>query len=418
MTELEALRPDAARVSADIDELSGFAEPDTPGWTRRVFSEEYRASRPWVASRMRSAGLDVRYDAAGNIVGVLGGGSAGSGALVVGSHTDTVYGGGRFDGIVGVLGAIEVARMLRDAGVRLRHELRVVDFLGEEPNDYGLSCVGSRAISGQLRPEHFDFVGISGGKLGDTLTAFGLDPDAAVRAAWSPDDVAAYLELHIEQGPRLERMGAPVGVVTAIAGIERLLATFLGRADHAGTMPMDERRDALAAAAAATLAIEQTVSCAGPDAVATTGRIEAFPGALNVVPERAKMWTEVRSTDGVWLDAARRQLTQQVQEVARGRGIDVDVEWLSDQPPVPAAAAMQDAIARAADDAGLVWKAVPSGAGHDAAHMAHLGPMGMIFVPSKAGKSHCPEEWTDPDQIADGVRLLAATLVHLDNKLR
>ena len=413
--DLDRLQPDAARISADIEELSTFAEPDTPGWTRRWFSDAYRAARPWVAQRMRDAGLDVHHDAAGNIVGVLPGDGSASGALVTGSHTDTVHGGGRFDGIVGVMGAIEVARLLRESGTRLRHDLRIIDFLGEEPNDFGLSCVGSRAISGQLSPEHLDFTGISGHRLGDAMAAFGLDPQAAVRMAWTPDEVAAYVELHIEQGPRLERTGTPVGVVTAIAGIERLLATFLGRADHAGTMPMDERRDALTAAAAAALAIEQTVSCAGPDAVATTGRIEAYPGALNVVPERAQMWTEVRSTDGVWLDAARRQLTEEVQQVARGRGIDVDIECLSDQPPVPAASFMQDSIARAADAAGLAWRAVPSGAGHDAAHMAHLGPMGMIFVPSKDGKSHCPQEWTDPDQIANGVRLLGATIVRLDS---
>jgi N-carbamoyl-L-amino-acid hydrolase len=415
--DLDKLRPDAERISADLDDLSTYVEPEKPGWTRRVFSDAYRGARPWVARRMQDAGLQVHHDAAGNIVGVLPGDSAARAALVTGSHTDTVHGGGRFDGVVGVLGAIEVARLLRESGTRLRHDFRVVDFLGEEPNDFGLSCVGSRAISGQLTPEHLDFVGISGHKLGETMAAFGLDPEAALRMAWSRSDVAAYIELHIEQGPRLERTGTRVGVVTAIAGIERLLATFLGRADHAGTMPMDERRDALTAAAAAALAIEQTVSCAGPDAVATTGRIEAYPGALNVVPERAQMWTEVRSTDAVWLDAARRKLSDEVVEVARSRGIDVQVEWLSDQPPVPAAVAMQDTIARAADAVGLQWQAVPSGAGHDAAHMANLAPMGMIFVPSKDGKSHCAQEWTDADQIADGVRLLAASLIRLDSSL-
>jgi N-carbamoyl-L-amino-acid hydrolase len=407
------LAPDVARLGADLEALARFTEPDLPGWSRQVFSPAYRASRDWVAETMRAAGLEVHRDAAGNLVGVRPGTATGQAALVVGSHTDTVAGGGRFDGVIGVLGAIEVARMLREADVSLRHELRVVDFLGEEPNDFGLSCVGSRAISGLLAPEHLDY-SASGRRLGEAMEGFGLAPEVAVRSAWSPSQVAAYVELHIEQGPRLERAGTPVGVVTAIAGIERLLATFLGRADHAGTMPMGERADALAAAAAAVLAVESTARCGGDEAVATTGRIEAVPGSLNVVPERARMWTEMRHVDAGWLDSARRQLADQIAELAEGRGIGIELDWLTDQPPVPTTAGVRDSITRSADALGLGWQAVPSGAGHDAAHMAQLGPMGMIFVPSREGKSHCPQEWTDLDQIATGVRLLAATLVELD----
>lgn len=412
----ERLQPSRERLQADLEAIAGYTDPDAPGWTRRVFSEPYRASRGWVMARMREAGLDVHQDSAGNIIGVRAGQRGGS-ALVTGSHTDTVHGGGRFDGIVGVLAGIEVARMLAESDVKLRHELRVVDFLGEEPNDFALSCVGSRAVSGQLTDEHLDYVSDEGIRLADSLSAFGLDPAAALSARWDPAEVAAFVELHIEQGPRLERKRTGIGVVTGIAGIERLVATFLGRADHAGTMPMAERRDALSAAAAAVLAIEQAVSCAGPDAVATTGRIESAPGALNVVPERARMWTEIRAPEATGLDAAKRRLAEEVAALARERGIGVDLRWLTDQRPVPVPRSMQDEIAAAAQEVGQQWAAVPSGAGHDAAHMASLAPMGMIFVPSRAGKSHCPEEWTDLGPIADGARVLAATLLRLDRRM-
>lgn len=296
----------------------------------------------------------------------------------------------------------------------LHHELRVVDFLGEEANTYGVSCLGSRAITGALTAAHLSFVDPAGTVLGTAYDSFGLDPHAALGAAWGAEEVHAFLELHVEQGPRLERMKTSVGIVTGIAGIERLMASFAGRADHAGTMPMNERRDALTAAARAVLAIEATAACAEVEAVATTGRIEVTPGALNVIPDRARIWAEIRSLDGSWLDSAQLRLTEEIVAAGRARGIAAEVSWLTDQPPVLMARSMQDLIAESADEIGLAWAPVPSGAGHDAAHMSRLGPTGMIFVPSKDGKSHCPEERTGLPQIVDGAKLLAATVLRLD----
>jgi len=243
-----------------------------------------------------------------------------------------------------------------------------------------------------------------------------MDPSAVLRGGWHRGEVAAFVELHIEQGPRLERLGKPIGVVTDIAGIHRLLACFTGRADHAGTMPMGERRDALAAAAEATLTIERCATCAGDPTVATTGRLESHPGALNVVPSSARLWAELRSVDTRWLDAAERRLTEEIAEGASRRGVQVELSWLSDQAPVSLSSTIRDEIAAASEDVGLDWAPVPSGAGHDAAYMADLGPTGMIFVPSAGGKSHCPEEWTDLDGIVQGVRVLAATIVRLDER--
>jgi beta-ureidopropionase / N-carbamoyl-L-amino-acid hydrolase len=407
------LAPVTDRVKADFAELADYAEPGLPGWTREVFSDPYRAEREWIGDRMRDAGLQTTIDAAGNVIGRLAG-THGGPPLVTGSHTDTVHGGGRFDGIVGVLGGIEAARRLRETGTRLAHDLLVIDFLGEEANRFGISCMGSRSLAGILTAEHLARTDNAGLRLGDTMQAFGLEPDRALTLGWGPGAMHAYVELHVEQGPMLEQRGVPIGVVTAIAGIERLLATFRGRADHAGTMPMGQRHDALVAAAEAVLTIER-VGCGAPvHGVTTTGRIESSPGVYNIVPEEAKIWAETRSVDDAWLSGVRRTLAEQIAREAAQRSVEVAVEWLNDQDPVRASRSVQDVIARSADSLGMRWIPVPSGAGHDAAHMAHLGPMGMIFIPSHGGRSHCPEEWTELEHIATGIHVLAATLVNLD----
>ena len=269
-------------------------------------------------------------------------------------------------------------------------------------------------MTGQLQPEHLDRVDDAGVPLGEALTVFGLDPHAALTPRWAPRRVRGYMELHVEQGPLLERSGKTVGVVTAIAGIERLLVTFAGRADHAGTMPMQGRQDALVAAAEAVLTVEREGCGAPVHGVSTTGRIESAPGALNVVPDRARIWAELRSIDAGWLTTAKRRLVERIAADADARGVATLMEWLTDQDPVACAGGVQDVIASAAVEAGLSWEAIPSGAGHDAAHLALLGPMGMIFVPSLGGRSHVPEEDSRPTDIAAGVDVLARTLVRLD----
>lgn len=411
---IDRLRPDGERLAADLEELSSFSDSAEPGWTRQVFSEPYRASREWTRDRMEAAGLQTRLDAAGNIMGVLPGRNRSLPALMTGSHTDTVHGGGRFDGMVGVLGSIEVARRLRETGRRLDRDLVVADFLGEESNTFGVSCVGSRSISGILLPVHLDRLDADGHLLGDAMKRFGLDPGRAISQTWHSGSVHSYVELHIEQGPLLERKGVSIGVVTAIAGIQQLTAKFQGRADHAGTTPMDGRQDALLAAASAILTVEREACNAPVHAVSTTGRIESSPGAVNVVPDEASIWAEMRSTDAAWLGEATARLAQEIAAEADRRGVHSMIEWLNDQDCVAATPLVQDQIAAAADDIGLSWEAVPSGAGHDAAHIARMAPMGMIFVPSAGGRSHVPDEFTEISHIVDGVHVLAVTLSRLD----
>jgi N-carbamoyl-L-amino-acid hydrolase len=406
--DIEHLAPVAERLQADLDELSALVDSDLGGWSRPLFSEPYRAGRDWVAKRMQDAGLQVGVDPAGNIIGTLEGRRPGR-FLATGSHTDTVRNGGRFDGIVGVLGAIETARRLVETGTRLQHDLLVADFLGEEPNDHGVSCIGSRAVSGLISAGYLAMPDPAGTPLGARIA----DPAGLAAAAWPRDHLAGFVELHVEQGPVLEREGTDIGVVTAIAGIERAVASFHGRPDHSGTAPMNERRDALMAAAQAVLTVEQ-IGCSRPGAVATVGRIESWPGALNVVPFWARIWAELRSADPQWLDHVQHDLTRRITEVAQARGVDVEIDWLNNQPPIPTTPSVQDTIAAAAASAGYSWRAMPSGAGHDAAHLASLAPTGMIFVPSRAGRSHCPEEWTDLSAVCAGAHTLGASLVAMD----
>ncbi|HEV2033599.1 MAG TPA: Zn-dependent hydrolase [Candidatus Dormibacteraeota bacterium] len=403
---------DQARLQSDLMALAEFRDIDSPGWTRRVFSEPYARSREWVAARMREAGLEVRRDTAGNLIGSIAG--SGGPALATGSHTDSVAGGGRFDGPVGVLGAIEAARCIRESGHELRHELRVVDFLGEEPNDFGLSCVGSRAVAGTLTAEHLTTRDPGGRTLAEALESCGGDPRRIGEAAWMPGDIRAFMELHIEQGPVLERAGVPLGVVSGIAGIERVVATFSGQADHAGTTPMGARHDALCAAADVVLAIESLASRGDGGSVGTAGRIEVLPGALNVIPGHARLWAEFRSIDGAWLDSRRAALDEAILAASGKRGVEASLKLLSRTEPVITSDEVRTAMTEAIAALGLDCVLLPSGAGHDTVQMARLGPVGMLFVPSVGGRSHCPEELTSPEHLEAGVAALLATLLVLD----
>jgi len=397
--------PDLARVSDDLETLASYRDPEAPGWTRRVFSAFDGAGREWVAGKMKEAGLEVETDAAANLIGRLPGKAGLPGAIVSGSHTDTVHGGGRYDGIIGVLGAIEAVRCLSEARAELAHDLVVVDFLGEEPNDFALSCVGSRAVAGTLDEGHLGLVGPDGRTLAEALAACGGQPAALSRARW-PAGVHCYVELHIEQGPLLEQARVPIGVVTGIVGIHRLLATLKGRPDHAGTTPMSLRRDALLGAAELALAIEGLAD----GGVATTGRLEIRPGAHNVVPAEADLWAEARSAEEGWLEEFGRRVTEALAGIGTRRHLASDLRWISREHPVTVTGWVAAAIGEAARSRGIDPLAIPSGAGHDASQMARLGPMGMIFVPSRAGRSHCPEEWTDLEDIVRGISVLAETV--------
>ncbi len=402
--------PEPDRLREGVESLALISEPDAPQWTRRALSEAETVGRHEVARRMRAAGLEVHVDGAGNLIGVLEGRDGGR-ALVTGSHTDTVLGGGRFDGIVGVLGALEALECLAGADLRLRHDLWIVDFYGEEPNEFGLSCLGSRAVAGNLSAEHLDRTDDTGRNLAEAMTAVGIDPSRALSAGWDPADLAAFVECHIEQGPRLEDEGIEIGVVSAIAGIDRAVVNLYGRRDHAGTMPIPLRHDAACAAAEVILAVEQLGLDGG---VATTGRVVVEPGATNIVPEHSLLWVEFRSIETEWLDRKRDELEGTVAETGSRRGVQGGVEWRSTERPTVMADLVSKAAVEAAASLGRSVMRLASGAGHDSAQMASLTPTGMVFIPSRDGRSHCPEEYTEPSELATGSQVLAATLARLD----
>lgn len=404
----------ADRVQADLDALAALVEPDLPGWTRTALGPVDRDARALVRRWMVDAGLETTVDGAGNVFGRLRG-TGGGRSLMVGSHTDTVVGGGRFDGIVGVVGALEVVRALREADTRLEHDLVVVDFFHEEPDEFGLSCVGSRAMVGELTAAHLALLDEHGRSLADALAAVDVDPSALLGARHDFSGVEAFVELHIEQGPYLEEHGSQIGLVESITGISRFRALFSGQADHAGTAPMDRRRDAGCAAAGTVLAVER-IAGTGMQSRGTSGQVTFTPAAVNVVTAQAEFRGEFRGPDGEWLRSAQEALTGAAEDEGGRRGVDVEVDWLPLQEPTPMSGGVLSVLGEVVDGLGLSSTRLFSGAEHDAALIARAVPTGMLFVPSRDGRSHCPEEWTDLSDITAGITALTQTLVALDRR--
>ncbi|UTM39801.1 M20 family metallo-hydrolase (plasmid) [Rhodococcus pyridinivorans] len=403
-------------LTAALAHLSTIVDSSVPGWTRQALTEADVVGRHWVKARMAEAGLDVHMDGAGNVIGVLHGTAPGNSAIMTGSHTDTVEGGGRYDGNVGVASAIEVARTLRANGVKLRHDLIVVDFFSEEPNRFGISCVGSRAMAGFITAQDLDRVDSDGVKFADELARSAIDPSALLSAQLDTNRIKAFVELHIEQGPYLEEQGSDIGLVTSITGIKRFRVAFKGRPDHAGTTPMNRRHDAGCAAAGSVLAIEQIAS-ANVDGRGTTGLVTFTPDAVNIVTESAELWGEFRSPDLRWLEDAGAEFHSAAQREGANRSVEVQLDWLPSERPAGMDDRFIDITAREADRLGLSQSRLYSGAEHDAAIIAKKVPTAMIFVPSKDGRSHCPDEFTAEKDIHSGANVLLNTIITLDREL-
>jgi len=397
--------------------LAEITDPEHP-YTRRSFSPLFLQGRAWLAKRFADAGLAVRIDTAGNLIGRLDGADPSLGLIAIGSHSDTVPSGGRFDGIAGLATGLEVVRSL--AGMRLGHAIEVIDFLAEEPSEYGLSCVGSRGMVGALDASMLDLTEPGGEKLRDALRRVGGDPDRL--EASRRQDIKAFLELHIEQGIVLESRSLDVGVVTSIVGIHRIEIVFEGAADHAGTTPMALRHDALVAAAntvAAVRRIAEQLAAEGPNHfVATVGILSVEPGASNVVPARCRLVIDARSTNS----ALTRRFVEAVERDSATYAAAAHVErtslvTLSDAPPIACDPVLREALRRGAQELGLGETDLASGAGHDAAFMSRICPSAMIFVPCRNGKSHAPEEWADREAIARGAAVVLQAVKTLDRSL-
>ncbi|MBI4200663.1 MAG: Zn-dependent hydrolase [Chloroflexi bacterium] len=409
------LHVQARRVEEDLMALARMTDPQLP-YTRQAFTPYDREARQWLLAKMEQVGLEVRIDAAANIIGRRKGRRSGGPVIMLGSHIDTVRAGGRYDGMVGVIGALEVIRCLNEAGWTSQHSLEMVSFTCEEPTAFGLSPMGSRAMAGTLAAEQVLAArGPEGNNLAESLAYVGGDAHGLGQTRRRPGEIAGFLELHIEQGPVLEREGLPIGVVTAIAAPCRGRATLVGEANHSGATMMHERHDALCGAAEVVLAVERACSAPGvTDTVGTVGYLNVSPNMVNVIPGKVGMQVEVRSTRQDFLDMVRAQVEQSLYAVAERRGLEASLEWLACEQPVPIPEHMQGLIQQACDELGIRWMPLPSRASHDAARIASITPIGMVFVPSRAGKSHTPEEWTDFDHIARGVAVLGRALMKLD----
>ncbi len=411
---LPTLNINRDRIDADLKHIAEFTDPALP-YTRRAFSPYYEAAREWLAGRFRDAGLDTRVDPAGNLIGRRGDGAGP--VLMLGSHIDTVESGGRFDGIVGVLGALEVVRCLRESGITLSRPLEVVDFVCEEPSVVNLSPLGSRIMAGDVTADMVaEATTPDGGTLPDAIARLGGDSSRLDESQRRPGDIYGYLELHIEQGPVLERAGMEVGVVTIVAAPCRAVVTLTGVADHAGATAMPDRRDALAGAAELTLAVERIVST--PDimqeSVGTVGFLRIGPNMVNVIPGRADLTVEVRSTQTEALLWAREEIERSLREIADRRGLGATLEWQHLEEPVPIPLGMQEVVAESAESLRLRTLRLPSRASHDAARLAPIAPVGMVFIPCRDGRSHCPEEWAELDDIVTGTQVLGGALLRLD----
>lgn len=399
---------DGEQVLEDLATLGQIGRTAAGGLARIAFSPADWEGRRWVAHQMRTLGMTVITDAAGNTIGRYPGTEQDLPAIAIGSHTDTVPQGGIYDGALGVLGGLACVRALHAAQQRLRHPVALINFTAEEATMAG-GTLGSYAMTGLLNPAVIDGVAWDGQPVRTHLQKIGLDPNQLHQAQQPIGRYAAFLELHIEQGATLAARQLPIGIVAGIVGIRRYLVTFHGYANHAGTTTMARRQDALVAAAPFITLVRDIAIAHG--IVGTIGKLTVLPGAPNVIPGKVEVHLEIRGLVTAVLDQAEAQLR------AAADAAQADFTAVSNKPPVQSDPRLLAAIAAVCEELGLPALPMPSGAGHDAMNMAALCPMAMIFVPSQHGVSHSPDEYTTPEECIDGVRVLLATLLKIDEVL-
>jgi hydantoinase/carbamoylase family amidase len=401
---LLTLRVDADRLWSDFEALAQIGATGDGGVHRPALGEAHLAARAWLRERITESGLEFRIDGAGNHAAFLESGPAGAPTLLLGSHLDSVPYGGRFDGALGVLAALEVIRVVKANSIKLPVHLEAIDFTDEEGTLVGL--LGSAALAGVLQPEALKDPRGGRAALEAGLARAGLAESGLLSARRDPAALAGYLELHIEQGLRLINAGVDIGIVTGIAGINSYRLTFVGRADHAGTTGMRERRDASLGASAFVLAARELVLRDFPACVINVGAMHFVPGALNIVPARVELGLEFRVPEAGLFDQVEQALLEQAMADADRFGLELEVQWLGRCEPALTSELARRAFAAAADDLGLAHISLASGAGHDAQSLAGVCPVGMIFVPSVEGASHSPREFTRWEDCVNGANVL------------
>ncbi len=404
------LRVNGPRIIDHLNALAEFGKNPQGGVSRVAYSEADRQGRKYVLGLMHTAKLEASIDAAGNIIGRRAG-TANLAPLLMGSHIDSVPEGGNYDGVVGSLSAIEVAETLAENHVTTRHPLEVVIFQNEEGG-----LIGSRAIDGELTEKELELVSRSGKTIREGIRFIGGDPTKLVSVRRKRGEIAAYLELHIEQGGILEAEKIDIGVVEGIVGINWWDVTIEGFANHAGTTPMNKRQDALLAAAKFIEAVNRIVTSIPGRQVGTVGRIQTLPGAPNVIPGKVVLSLELRDLDAAKIQMLFERIYAEAQQIATSSKTKFDFKEINVNIPAPTDARVRESIFESAKELSLSTKLMPSGAGHDAQDMARLAPVGMIFVPSVGGISHSPREFSRPTDISNGANVLLHTLLKLDGQ--
>jgi N-carbamoyl-L-amino-acid hydrolase len=405
-----ALRVNGARLNAHLEWLSQFGKNPQGGVSRVAYSEADRLGREYAMTLMRVADLDVSVDAAGNIIGRRRPSSEKKlPPILIGSHIDSVPEGGNYDGDVGSLGAIEVAQTLAENNIYTQHPIEVVIFQNEEGG-----LIGSEAMIGVLGEKELDHISNSGKKIREGINFIGGDVSKLASVKREKGSIAAYLELHIEQGGTLEAEHIDIGVVEGIVGINQWNVTIEGFANHAGTTAMNNRHDALLAAAKFIEVVNRVVTSVPGRQVGTVGKIQAFPGAPNVIPGKVVLTLELRDLNAAKIQMLYQRIRAEADQIAQASKVTFDFQDINTNVPAPTDPRIRGLIDNAAKELGLTTKQMPSGAGHDAQDMARIAPVGMIFIPSIGGISHSPKEFSRPQDIENGANVLLQTLLKLD----
>ena len=405
---------DRERLLSEIETLATFSQADPPAITRIVFSEADKKARTWLMSLCREAGLAVREDAVGNMFARWEGSQPQLPAVGTGSHIDAIPFAGKFDGTVGVLGGLEALRALRNSGFHPQRSIELLVFTAEEPTRFGIGCFGSRLLSGVLDSSADQRLKDADGlTLAEARSAAGYSGHLQ-SVPLSKNYYGAFVELHIEQGPLLEREEFPIGIVTQIAAPAGLRIVIEGEGGHAGGVLMPYRKDAFCAAAEIVLGVEQSARGTNViDTCGTVGKCHIYPGAVNSIPSRVVLEVDVRDTDEERRNGVLREIEETCREIAAKRSVTITVELVNADPPAQSSEKIIEAVVESANELGIRHKKMVSRAYHDSLFMARVAPMAMVFIPCRDGVSHRPDEFASPEHIATGTRVLASVLAKL-----
>jgi allantoate deiminase len=400
------------RIKNDIENLSQFNVTPGQGLTRFSLTKEDRAARNYLKNELQKLDVEIYEDAAGSLVARREGTDKDAPVVMVGSHFDSVKNGGNFDGPAGVIMALEILRVLDENDIKSKHPIEFIAMIEEEGGRFGGGVFGSRAMTGQVDyQELLDFKDEAGISMAEAFEDFGFDPKKIKEAERDPKKLKAFIELHIEQGPVLENEGKDVGIVDFIVGINQIRVKVEGRADHAGTTPMDMRKDALSSAAEVISEIKNFALEAGSGTVATVGSLDVKPGAANIVPAEVEFSVDIRSKELNCIKKVRAEIDQALADIETKYAVDYSVKEMLMVEPVELSAEIFNTFKKESKKLDLNTKEMISGAGHDAMIMAAITDVGLIFVPSKDGRSHTAEEWTDYKDLQKGIELVYHTVL-------